>query len=88
MPGSDIVVIGANFAGLKCARQISSRHRVTVFDPNPHFEFLPNIHELLSGVKSPPDLRLSKRRLVENAGHRFVQARVAAIDLNSGTIGE
>ena len=83
---ADIVIVGANFAGLECARQLSDRHRVTVFDPNPHIEFLPNIHELLSGVKSPPDLRLSKRRLVETSGHQFVQTRVAAIDLHSGNI--
>ena len=82
----DIVVVGANFAGLMCARQLSDCHRVTVFDPSPHIEFLPNIHELLSGVKSPPDLRLTRRRLIENSGHQFVQTRVAAINLHSGNI--
>jgi len=42
--------------------------------------WLPNIHELLSGVKRPAILRLSRERLVTRTGHRFVRATVAAID--------
>jgi len=39
-----------------------------------------NIHELLSAVKRPAILRLSRVRLVARTGHRFVRATVVAID--------
>ena len=55
-----VVIVGANFAGLACAMKLSRRYDVTVLDASPHFEFLPNIHELLSGVKTPDLLRLQR----------------------------
>lgn len=81
-----IVIVGGNFAGLTAARQLDRRHAVTVIDRSPSFEWLPNIHELLSGVKRPVDLRLPLRRLVTRAGHRFVRAEVAGIDAREGRL--
>ena len=81
-----IAIIGANFAGLSAARNLGREYDVTVFDPSATFEWLPNIHELLSGVKRPADLRLPRRRLVERAGHRFVRAEVTAIDAAAGRL--
>jgi NADH dehydrogenase FAD-containing subunit len=81
-----IVIVGGNFAGLAAARHLDRRHAVTVIDRSPSFEWLPNIHELLSGVKRPPDLRLPLRRLVTRAGHRFVRAEVAEIDARAGRL--
>jgi len=75
-----IAIVGANFAGLRTALGLHRRHQVTVVDPSPHVEFLPNIHELLSGFKVPGALRLSRGSLVERAGHAFVRARVHAIE--------
>lgn len=75
-----VAIVGANFAGLRAAQRLDSSFAVTVFDPSPHFEWLPNIHELVSGVKQPAELRLSRRRLVQRAGHRYVRAAVTAID--------
>lgn len=80
MAAPRIVVVGANFAGLKAAQTLGRDHEVTVVDPSPSFEWLPNIHELISAVKRPRDLRLPRRRLVRDAGHRFVQARVVGLD--------
>jgi len=78
-----IAIVGANFAGLAAALRIPKSHRVTVLDPNPDFEFLPNIHELLSGVKRPQDLRLSKKALLNRRGHRLVTERVYDLNLAS-----
>jgi NADH dehydrogenase len=80
------VIVGGNFAGLTAARHLDRRHSVTVVDRSSSFEWLPNIHELLSGVKRPADLRLPLRRLVTRAGHRFVRAEVTAIDAKSGRV--
>src|SRR5512137_1033338 len=75
-----IVIVGANFAGIAAAQHLDGRYDVTVVDRSPWFEWLPNIHELLSGVKRPGDLRLPRARLVKRAGHRFVRAEVVRID--------
>ena len=75
-----VVIVGAGFAGLAAAQHLDGRYDVTVIDRSPWFEWLPNIHELLSGVKRPADLRLPRARLVKRAGHRFVRAEVVRID--------
>lgn len=72
-----VLIVGANFGGLSAAKSLPGSFRATVLDPWPYFEFSPNIHELVSRIKSPRDLRLSKRKIVEAAGHRFVQDRAA-----------
>lgn len=81
-----IAIVGANFAGLRAAQALGNEYEVTVFDPSPWFEWLPNTHELLSGAKRPADLRLSRKRLVERAGHRCVRDAVVAIDAKRGRL--
>lgn len=81
-----IAILGANFAGISAAQHLGGAFDVTVVDRSPWFEWLPNIHELLSGVKRPADLRLPRTRLVARAGHRFLRAEVAAIDAAAGRL--
>jgi NADH dehydrogenase len=81
-----IAVVGAGFAGVTAARELGRQYAVTVLDGSPWFEWLPNIHELLSGVKRPADLRLPHRALVARLGHRFVQATVEEIDAAAGRL--
>lgn len=81
-----IVIIGANFAGLACAMKLSTQFAVTVIDPSPGFEFLPNIHELLSGVKSADLLRFPRERILQRMGHRFVEDRVTGIDAGGSVV--
>jgi NADH dehydrogenase len=85
-PRARIVIVGANFAGLAAAQHLGRIGEVTVVDRSPWFEWLPNIHELLSGAKRPADLRLPRARLVARAGHRFVRADVAGIDAPEGCL--
>lgn len=75
-----ILIIGANFAGLTAAIQLPKTCDVTVVDPSPHFEWIPGIHEILSGVKTPQGLQLNRAEIIERAGHRFVQDQVTHID--------
>ena len=81
-----VAIVGANFGGLRAAQELGSGFDVTVFDPSPWFEWLPNIHELVSRAKRPADLRLPRKRLVAAAGHRFVRDAVTAIDAKRGTL--
>jgi NADH dehydrogenase len=76
-----VLIIGGGFAGLECANALDPREfAVTLVDARSSFEFLPNIHELLSGVKRPSELRLPLASAMKAAGHRFVRARVSSID--------
>lgn len=81
-----VVIIGANFAGLSCAMNLSSDYAVTVIDASACFEFLPNIHELLSGVKSAGLLRLPRARILQRLGHEFIQDTVSVIDAEGGSV--
>ena len=81
-----IVIIGANFAGLNAARHFGENFRVTIVDSWPHFEFLPNIHELISGIKKPGNLRFRRGPYFSRLGHRFVQKTVERIDPQKGKV--
>jgi NADH dehydrogenase len=83
---SRIAIVGANFAGLSAAQRLGSKYDVTVIDRSPWFEWRPNIHELVSGIKRPADLRLPRARLVAQAGHRFMRAVVTDIDARLGRV--
>jgi NADH dehydrogenase len=54
--------------------------QVTVLDPEPRFGFLPNIHELVSGVKRPRDLELDRAALMARAYHEFVPEALVEVD--------
>jgi NADH dehydrogenase FAD-containing subunit len=82
-----VLVVGGGFAGLSCANGLDSRRfEVTLIDRKRHFEFLPNIHELLSGVKRPAQLRLPLNACMQALGHRFHCAAVERIDLAARTV--
>lgn len=78
-----VVIIGAGFAGLSAATQIPAQNDVTVLSRLPWCEFLPNIHELVSGQKEGGNLRLDAARRIEELGHRFVLDDVVEIDLET-----
>lgn len=76
-----VLIVGGNFAGLCAASRLSRRYAVTLVDPLEDFEWIPNIHEILSGVKSSEGLRLSRRELMSRQGHEFIQDRVVSLDI-------
>lgn len=76
-----VLILGGGFTGLACAKELSSRRfDVTLVDQKPHFEFLPNIHELLSAVKQPHQLRLDLKVAMRALGHSFTQGQITAIN--------
>jgi len=81
-----VAIVGGNFAGLSAAAELGSDLHVTVIDPKPAFEWLPNIHELVSGTKKRAALRIPLRERLRAMGHRFVQARVASIEPDAGAL--
>lgn len=80
-----ICIVGGGFAGLNAAQQLkSSRYDVTVIDLSPHIEWLPNIHEIISGVKKGDELRLNRAILLRRHGHRFVMRK--AVEMSSSFV--
>lgn len=81
-----VVIVGANFGGLKAAACLPKTFHVTVVDPEPFFEFLPNIHELVSGLKTPEMLQFPKDQAIKRSGHHFVQEVVTSILPEQNTV--
>ncbi|HEV7500517.1 MAG TPA: FAD-dependent oxidoreductase, partial [Vicinamibacteria bacterium] len=75
-----IVIVGGGFAGVGAARALDDRPGVTLIDRKPNFEFLPNIHEIVSGLKKPKRVGLSHERMARDLEQTFVRDEVTAID--------
>lgn len=75
-----VVIVGANLAGMTAARALAGRISVKVYEPTAALEWLPNIHELISGLKRPHNLRVERGPLLARAGHDWHRQRVLAID--------
>lgn len=81
-----IAIVGGGFAGLCAAQALGRAHSVSLFDPTNDFEFLPNIHELISGQTRPQHLRLPRPPLLARQGIHFIQDRVTGLDLAAGRL--
>lgn len=81
-----VLVIGGGMAGLSAAARLAGRVRVTLADPSPWFEWLPNIHELLSGLKTPEALRLDREALLDALGVEWWPLAVTALDGHRGEV--
>jgi NADH dehydrogenase FAD-containing subunit len=81
-----VVIIGGNFAGLVAASRLSTDHDVTVIDTRSEFEWTPNIHEILSGVKNRDNVVLPRAECVSRYGHKFVHDCVTHIDRDSDVV--
>ncbi len=74
------MIVGGGFAGIGAARALPDGPEVTLIDRKPNFEFLPNIHEIVSGLKKPNTVGLSHERMARDLEQTFVQDEVTAID--------
>lgn len=78
-----IAILGGGFAGISAAKSFSNEYEVALVDKRSSFEWTPNIHELLSDVKSPSELAIPYRALVESNGQRFLQKEVRKVNVKN-----
>lgn len=82
----NVCIVGGGFSGLHAAQYFKpDQFDVTVVDPQPFIEWLPNIHEILSGVKKGDELRLPRQPIIERLGHKFRMEKVTDISANAIT---
>jgi NADH dehydrogenase len=79
-----IIIIGAGFAGLSCARRLSrlgTRLEIILFDKKRQFNFLPLIPDCIGRAINPQFLVNDLGDLCRKLKIRFVQQEVLAVDL-------
>ena len=74
------MIVGGGFAGMGAARALQDGPAVTLIDRKANFEFLPNIHEIVSGLKKPGTVGLSHARMARDLEQTFLRDEVTAID--------
>ena len=64
-----VVIVGGGFAGLSCARKLSSHPavRITLIDKNNYQQFQPLLYQVASGLLAPGDAAFALRSILSNA---------------------
>ncbi len=81
---SQVVVVGASFAGLTAAlelrRHLPDTEEITVVSANKNFYFLASLIWVVQGWREIQDISFPVQPVLEEAGVRFIHARLEQID--------
>lgn len=85
-PKKEVVVIGAGFGGLACARKLrkSSAYRVTLIDRNPYQLFSPLLYQVATASLPEDDIAFPVRTAYREV--QFIRAEVTNIDTEAKRI--
>ncbi|BAL88513.1 putative pyridine nucleotide-disulfide oxidoreductase [Actinoplanes missouriensis 431] len=86
---TEVVIVGAGFAGVACARRLAAepRARVTLVDRNGYHQFQPLLYQIATAELAPRDIRFDLHEMF--ARHASVRTRtgeVVAIDPHSPSV--
>ncbi len=83
-----IVIVGAGFAGLACAKALGkARARVTVIDRNNYHLFIPLLYQVATAALSPADIAEPIRKILRrHANVEVVLGEVSGIDTGARTV--
>ncbi|HET9849956.1 MAG TPA: NAD(P)/FAD-dependent oxidoreductase [Candidatus Dormibacteraeota bacterium] len=79
-----VVIVGAGFGGLTCARKLDGQPvNVTLIDQNNYHLFTPLLYQVATGLLNPSDIAYPLRRVFRHSRNvRFRQARVDHVDFD------
>ncbi|MFM8015177.1 MAG: NAD(P)/FAD-dependent oxidoreductase, partial [Actinomycetota bacterium] len=85
-PRQQVVIVGAGFGGLACARKLrkSRSYDVTLVDKNPYQLFSPLLYQVATASLPEDDIAFPVRTAYREV--RFVRASVTAIDVATKTL--
>ncbi|MFM7892437.1 MAG: NAD(P)/FAD-dependent oxidoreductase, partial [Actinomycetota bacterium] len=85
-PKQHVVIVGAGFGGLACARKLrkSRSYDVTLVDRNPYQLFSPLLYQVATASLPEDDIAFPVRTAYREV--RFVRASVTAIDIATKTL--
>ena len=68
---AEVVIVGAGFAGLGCARELAKRHdvHVTLIDKHDYHQFLPLLYQVATYQLSPIDVADGLRQDFRREAH-------------------
>lgn len=80
--GPRVIIIGAGFGGLNCARKLDGRAvSVTLIDQHNYHLFTPLLYQVGTGLLNPSDIAYPLRTIFRHSKNvRFRQARVERVD--------
>lgn len=83
-----VVIIGAGFAGLNAARELSGVDgiEVTVIDRENHHLFQPLLYQVAMAALSPADIAVPIRSLLNAANVRVIKAAAQSVDVAARTV--
>ena len=83
MSAPHVVIVGAGFAGLACARRLAKHHdvRVTLIDRHNYHQFQPLLYQVATSQLGPSDIAFEMRKLFREHPNVDVKlAEVASVD--------
>ncbi|MFZ9919416.1 MAG: NAD(P)/FAD-dependent oxidoreductase, partial [Ilumatobacteraceae bacterium] len=85
-PKKEVVIIGAGFGGLACARKLrkSSAYQVTLIDRNPYQLFSPLLYQVATASLPEDDIAFPVRTAYREV--QFIRAEVTNIDTDAKSI--
>jgi NADH dehydrogenase len=83
-----VIVVGAGFAGVACAKTLAKDKgvAVTLIDRNDYHQFQPLLYQVATCQLAPVDIAYPLSEVARHAGLEFVQADVASIDPTTRTV--
>src|SRR3989440_3762683 len=88
MPDQKVIIVGAGFGGLACARKLDGQPvTVTLLDRHNYHLFTPLLYQVATGLLNPADIAYPLRTVFRHSPNvRFRQATVTGVDLAGKTV--
>ena len=84
-----VIIVGAGFAGLNCARKLASHSdvRITLIDKNNYQQFQPLLYQVATAALAPSNAAFSLRNVLQQHSNVDIKmAEVVSADLNRRTV--